>query len=373
MGYYRCANDVAIGKPKNVSELLQIIKSYDRVKGVEHSCIRSWWQQQFCAGNDSNAVGIVTTEMTNTLAEILDPSYAEQSQADASFPIRVNEDTRTVRVQAGITQRILLDYLANYTSANAPYGYVLPAFAWYVDQTVGGAVSTGTHGSTMFWGSLSSQAVRVVLALANGTLLELTPDNNQHLWRAGQLAVGRLGIVTEIDFKIVPQRLLTRTVETQSFDDFVAWTMAAQERFKAAVASGSQTAISDSLRAVDQTQLFWFVPLNQTFLITYNSSDIPREFVDGMQPEISPAGPNVAALSSAGRRLFQEELSAGVYAQAPSPTLGPNLAITNGVESFNLIYQALIGGAFANGTFPERMAILNENEFINKYTSDNDP
>lgn len=31
------------------------------------------------------------------------------------------------------------------------------------------------------------QAVRVVLALANGTLLELTPDINLHLWRAAQV------------------------------------------------------------------------------------------------------------------------------------------------------------------------------------------
>ena len=51
-------------------------------------------------------------------------------------------------------------------------------------------------------------------------------------------------------------------------------------------------------------QLFWFVPLNQTYLITYNSSDIPREFVDNQEAEMGPAGPTVAALS-AGRRLFQ--------------------------------------------------------------------
>ncbi len=81
-----------------------------------------------------------------------------------------------------------------------------------------------------------------------------------------QLAVGRLGIVTEIDFKIVPQRLLTRTVMTQTFDEFVSWTMKAQERFKAAVASGSQTAISDSLRAVDQTQVCNPLNLNKVHL-----------------------------------------------------------------------------------------------------------
>ena len=78
-----------------------------------------------------------------------------------------------------------------------------------------------------------------------------------------QLAVGRLGIVTEIDFKIVPQRMLTRTVTTQSFDGFVAWTLAAQDRFKTALASGSQTAISDSLRAVDQTQVCILLAINQ--------------------------------------------------------------------------------------------------------------
>jgi FAD/FMN-containing dehydrogenase len=32
-----------------------------------------------------------------------------------SFPIQVNEAKQTVTVQAGVTQRMLLDYLANYT------------------------------------------------------------------------------------------------------------------------------------------------------------------------------------------------------------------------------------------------------------------
>ncbi len=45
----------------------------------------------------------------------MNPTYAKQS--DAAFPIQVNEEARTVRVQSGITQRILLDYLANYTCA----------------------------------------------------------------------------------------------------------------------------------------------------------------------------------------------------------------------------------------------------------------
>ena len=70
-----------------------------------------------------------------------------------------------------------------------------------------------------------------------------------------QLAVGRLGIITEVDFKITPQSLLTRTVVPQSFEEFVAWTTAVQERYKDAVASGLEAAISQSLTTVDRTQV----------------------------------------------------------------------------------------------------------------------
>ena len=119
-------------------------------------------------------------------------------------------------------------------TSRAPLGYCLNMFAWYIDQTVGGAVATGTHGSSLKWGSLSSQVrirrgafpshalpialhmrhasilarryshvpfchsatesslscmqvSRIELALANGSLLELTPQRNPHLFRAAQV------------------------------------------------------------------------------------------------------------------------------------------------------------------------------------------
>jgi ribosomal protein S8 len=42
-------------------------------------------------------------------------------------------------------------------SSAAPAGYTLGAFTWFIDQTIGGAVATGSHGSSMVHGSLSSQ------------------------------------------------------------------------------------------------------------------------------------------------------------------------------------------------------------------------
>lgn len=43
------------------------------------------------------------------------PTYAKQVAPD--FPIQVHEENDTVTVQAGVTQRILLDYLAAHTCA----------------------------------------------------------------------------------------------------------------------------------------------------------------------------------------------------------------------------------------------------------------
>ncbi|MEO2194208.1 MAG: FAD-binding protein, partial [bacterium] len=75
----------------------------------------------------------------------------------ANFPIQVDEDAQTVTVAAGIPQRQLLEYLSEYTHWNEPEGWTLPAFSWFIDQTIGGAVATGTHGSSFQHGSLSSQ------------------------------------------------------------------------------------------------------------------------------------------------------------------------------------------------------------------------
>ena len=70
-----------------------------------------------------------------------------------------------------------------------------------------------------------------------------------------QLGVGRLGIVTEVDFMILRQRMITRTVTPQSFWEFVDWTQALQDGYNRALASGSDAAISAALSPIDMTQV----------------------------------------------------------------------------------------------------------------------
>ena len=44
------------------------------------------------------------------------------------------------------------DWLAHYQPS-----YTLPAFPWFINQTVGGAIATATHGSSLRYGSMSNQ------------------------------------------------------------------------------------------------------------------------------------------------------------------------------------------------------------------------
>ena len=54
---------------------------------------------------------------------------------------------------------------------------------------------------------------------------------------------------------ITPQQYLTRTETPISWQQFVNWTLALQEGYKAALASGSQAAIDTALELADMVQV----------------------------------------------------------------------------------------------------------------------
>lgn len=65
------------------------------------------------------------------------------------------------------------------------------------EQTVAGAIATGTHGTGVKFGSLSTQVVKLRLMTARGELLDIGPDEPQ-LLAAARLSLGALGIVTRV-------------------------------------------------------------------------------------------------------------------------------------------------------------------------------
>ena len=84
------------------------------------------------------------------------------------------------------------------------HGLAMPNLGSINDQSIAGAISTGTHGSTLRHGILSESVVSLKITLANGKTESCSPTHNEELFRAALISLGALGIITEISFQAVP-------------------------------------------------------------------------------------------------------------------------------------------------------------------------
>lgn len=303
-----------------VEEAQKLVTMFPLVRGsgVGHS----WSTGQFCSGNNSSAINIVMTELQNVLSFIenpVDPARWQNQAVPADFPIKVDEENQTVTVAAGIPQRELLDYLSSYTHWKQPSGWTLPAFSWFIDQTIGGAVSTGTHGSSMRWGSLSSQVRGMKVILANGTLFELkSPEQDPHLWRALGVMVGRLGVITELTMRIIPQKAVKRNLDSINFQQFAAQIQATQRDYVAAKKANNYTAVQDALFQLDNTQALWNYGVNLVWRVDYQFlGHEPQNVI----PNINSVSPQVTAMQGPSMNDVFSQVSRACITQVLSHVL----------------------------------------------------
>jgi L-gulono-1,4-lactone dehydrogenase len=99
-----------------------------------------------------------------------------------------------VRVQAGMTIRALNDALAGH-------GLALPNLGDIDAQAIAGAVATATHGTGVTLPNLSAQVRALQLVTAAGEVIEI--DGGDDLL-AARVALGTLGVVTELTLAVVP-------------------------------------------------------------------------------------------------------------------------------------------------------------------------
>ncbi|TGO21515.1 hypothetical protein BPAE_0215g00070 [Botrytis paeoniae] len=95
-------------------------------------------------------------------------------------------------------------------------GLAMPNLGSINHQSIAGAISTGTHGSTLRHGILSSSILELKITLSNGRTETCSPDQNEELFRASLISLGAIGIITEITFQAVPAFTLSweQTVDT---------------------------------------------------------------------------------------------------------------------------------------------------------------
>jgi len=85
-----------------------------------------------------------------------------------------------------------------------------------VAQQIAGAVATGTHGSGLRLGSFSSNVRRLRLVTAAGDVLEVD-ETEPDLLHAAQVAIGMLGVVTELEFEVAAAYRLRERIEYWSW------------------------------------------------------------------------------------------------------------------------------------------------------------
>jgi FAD/FMN-containing dehydrogenase len=87
-----------------------------------------------------------------------------------------------------------------------------------VAQQIAGAASTATHGSGLAQGSFSSSIRRARIVTANGEVVEAREGDLLH---AAQVAVGMLGVITELELEVSAAYRLREQVANWSWEE--AW------------------------------------------------------------------------------------------------------------------------------------------------------
>ncbi|KAI2639316.1 D-arabinono-1,4-lactone oxidase [Xylaria nigripes] len=112
--------------------------------------------------------------------------------------LSIDESTGIVVMQAGIRLYQLCDELAKH-------GLAMPNLGSINEQSIAGAISTGTHGSSLRHGIMSQDVLSLRITTAGGVTRFCSPDKEPELFRAAVLSLGALGIITEITFQAVPE------------------------------------------------------------------------------------------------------------------------------------------------------------------------
>ena len=128
----------------------------------------------------------------------------------SSILVRLNKFDRILNVQkepggdarvicqAGISLHELSERLSESD------GLIIPNLGSIDIQSVAGAIATATHGSSLYHGLLSQNVYSLRICLADSKVVHCSLAENPDLFRAALVSLGGLGIVVEVELRMVP-------------------------------------------------------------------------------------------------------------------------------------------------------------------------
>lgn len=163
----------------------------------------------------------------------------------------IDTETQQATVRAGTKIKALGELLDRHGLAQINLGDIDV-------QSIAGAISTGTHGTGITLGSIATQVTALTLVTADGTALHCSETEDREVFKAAQVSLGVLGVISRVTLQAMPAYRLAYT-----------WRKAA---------------LSDLLRDLGRLrednrhfEFFW-IPYTDTALVkTMNPTDAPAE------------------------------------------------------------------------------------------------
>lgn len=127
--------------------------------------------------------------------------------------VHVDKETLQVTVQGGIRLKYLHRLLY-------PQGLAMQNIGSISEQSIAGAISTGTHGTGLGYGVLASQVVSLKLVNGLGNIVELKATDAD--FNAAAISLGCFGIIVEVTLQCIDLYHVEEKAEPVLFKDMVA-------------------------------------------------------------------------------------------------------------------------------------------------------
>lgn len=166
--------------------------------------------------------------------------------------IHVDREANRVTVEAGIKLKELIVELEND-------GLALENLGSIADQSLAGAVSTGTHGTGRTYRCLADQVQSLALVDGSGEVRRL--DREHPDFDAVVVGLGCFGIVYEMTLSVVPAFQMHFITDTARFDDVIEH-------------------LDDYTGAHDHFKMWWLVPTEDVIVFQQTHTQQPRNDSD---------------------------------------------------------------------------------------------
>ncbi|KAF2673441.1 L-gulonolactone/D-arabinono-1,4-lactone oxidase [Microthyrium microscopicum] len=128
--------------------------------------------------------------------------------------LNVDQESKRVRVEAGMRLYQLNDVAAEYGLTIANLGSI-------DEQSIAGAIATGTHGSSMAHGTLAQSVMSLRIVLGSGECVTASDKENSDLFHAALCSLGALGIIVEVEYQLVSDRRIEWLQTSMPLDDML--------------------------------------------------------------------------------------------------------------------------------------------------------